>query len=140
MPDWSSASADPSRSPSPSERIVSWIAWAIALGLLFSALFLGWRRLAPAGSVGNEGRALANQPSSSIGSSGLLGASQLQASLPEVEWSATWEQLTRRPELHTVIPTRPRKDVLSYTVVAGDSVFEVAARFNLEPESVLWAN
>lgn len=140
MPDWPSAPADPSRSPSSSERIISWIAWAVALGLLFGALLLGWRRLAPAGSLGMEGGALANQSSPSIGSSGRLGASQLQASLPDVEWSATWGKLTRRPELRTIIPTRPRQDVLSYTVVTGDSVFEVADRFNLKPESVLWAN
>lgn len=140
MPDWPSAPADPSRSPSSSERIISWIAWAVALGLLFGALLLGWRRLAPAGSLGMEGGALANQSSPSIGSSGRLGASQLQAPLPDVEWSATWGKLTRRPELRTIIPTRPRQDVLSYTVVTGDSVFEVADRFNLKPESVLWAN
>ncbi len=35
---------------------------------------------------------------------------------------------------------RPRKDVISYTVQAGDSLFGIAQAFNLRPESVLWAN
>lgn len=35
---------------------------------------------------------------------------------------------------------RPRKDVISYTVQAGDSLLGIAQEFNLRPESVLWAN
>ncbi len=35
---------------------------------------------------------------------------------------------------------RPRKDVISYTVQAGDSLFGIAQGFNLQPESVLWSN
>lgn len=57
-----------------------------------------------------------------------------------MEWPASWVDLTRHAELRTLIPTRPRQEVIRYTVVAGDSVFEVANRFNITPESVLWAN
>jgi len=39
-----------------------------------------------------------------------------------------------------VIPNRPREEVLSYTVDFGDSVFGVAKKFGVKPETVLWAN
>ena len=141
MANRSSAPADPTRSSSSSDRIISLIAWVIALAFVFVALILGWRRFAGHGSTGRVEQALAGASSSwTTGSSGVLGASQVQASLPDMELSANWNDLTRRADLRTVIPTRPRQDALPYTVSIGNSVFEVAARFNLKPESVLWAN
>jgi len=48
--------------------------------------------------------------------------------------------LFRRASLFTSIPTRPRVDVITYTVVAGDSVFGIAEAFSLKPETIMWAN
>jgi len=48
--------------------------------------------------------------------------------------------LSRRTELDTVTPRRARVDVLRYTVQGGDSVFGIADRFAIEPETVLWGN
>lgn len=48
--------------------------------------------------------------------------------------------ITRKAGLHTTIPTRPRVDVISYIVEAGDSVFGIAEKFGLKPETVLWSN
>ena len=42
--------------------------------------------------------------------------------------------------LHTSIPTRPRVDVITYTVESGDSVFGIAELFSLKPETIMWAN
>jgi murein DD-endopeptidase MepM/ murein hydrolase activator NlpD len=42
--------------------------------------------------------------------------------------------------LHTSIPTRPRVDVITYTVASGDSVFGIAELFSLKPETIMWAN
>lgn len=46
----------------------------------------------------------------------------------------------RKASLFTSIPTRPRVDVITYTVVAGDSVFRIAEAFSLKPETIMWAN
>lgn len=140
MSNGSSASADASRSSSSSERLISWIAWAIALGFVFGALFLGWSRF-----KGQDHSVGQNQVSDdfmvpSTSGLGILAIKPEQVSLPEVNWSADWFDLKRRAELRTVIPTRPRQEIIRYQVVAGDSVFEVANRFNITPESVLWAN
>lgn len=48
--------------------------------------------------------------------------------------------ISRRLNFHTVIPNRPAVDVRTYTVDTGDSIFEIANRFSIKPETVLWAN
>jgi hypothetical protein len=48
--------------------------------------------------------------------------------------------IPRRSSLHTDFPNRPRQDIRTYTVRQGDSVFEIADKFNIQPETVLWAN
>jgi murein DD-endopeptidase MepM/ murein hydrolase activator NlpD len=48
--------------------------------------------------------------------------------------------VNRKAGLYTTIPTRPRVDVITYLVEAGDSVFGIAEKFGLKPETILWAN
>jgi len=50
------------------------------------------------------------------------------------------EGIARSAGLHTIIPTRPRLDVVAYTVEAGDTVFGIAEKFNLNPKTILWGN
>lgn len=46
----------------------------------------------------------------------------------------------RKTSLHTSIPTRSRVDVMIYTVELGDSVFGIAEKFGIKPETILWSN
>jgi murein DD-endopeptidase MepM/ murein hydrolase activator NlpD len=48
--------------------------------------------------------------------------------------------LSRYSEMDTVIPNRPRVDVLRYTVQTGDSVFAIAKMFGVKPETILWGS
>jgi murein DD-endopeptidase MepM/ murein hydrolase activator NlpD len=41
---------------------------------------------------------------------------------------------------YTIIPDRPRSEVIEYEVVEGDTIFTIAERFGLKPESIAWAN
>jgi murein DD-endopeptidase MepM/ murein hydrolase activator NlpD len=50
------------------------------------------------------------------------------------------ETITRNVLLHTTIPSRPRVDVLTYTVQVGDTLFGIADNFGLQPETILWGN
>lgn len=50
------------------------------------------------------------------------------------------DYLTRQVEIHTNVPARPRKDVITYTVVSGDTVFGVAEKFGVTPETIVWGN
>lgn len=40
----------------------------------------------------------------------------------------------------TIIPERPRSSVETYTIAQGDTIFGIAERFGLQPESIVWAN
>lgn len=48
--------------------------------------------------------------------------------------------ITRKTSLHTSIPSRPRLEIIKYTVQSGDSVFGIAENFGLNPASILWGN
>jgi LysM repeat protein len=64
----------------------------------------------------------------------------INLALPQLKSNVTIQAIPRYTKLHTIIPTRPREDVLDYTVVAGDSVFGLARSFGIKPESILWSN
>jgi murein DD-endopeptidase MepM/ murein hydrolase activator NlpD len=40
----------------------------------------------------------------------------------------------------TIIPDRPRSEVIEYTVVNGDTINGIAERFGLQPETIAWSN
>jgi murein DD-endopeptidase MepM/ murein hydrolase activator NlpD len=48
--------------------------------------------------------------------------------------------INRTTNLKTIIPSRPRAEVITYTVQAGDTLFSIASNFGLKPETVLWGN
>jgi len=48
--------------------------------------------------------------------------------------------IPRLAQVHTTIPSRPRQDVTKYTVVEGDTIFGIAEKFGLKPETILWGN
>jgi hypothetical protein len=52
----------------------------------------------------------------------------------------TFSGIPRLAQVHTIIPSRPRQEVTKYTVVQGDTIFGIAEKFGLKPETVLWSN
>ena len=48
--------------------------------------------------------------------------------------------IPRLAQVHTTIPSRPRQEVIKYTVVEGDTIFGIAEKFGLKPETILWGN
>jgi len=49
-------------------------------------------------------------------------------------------QVSRLADSHTQIPTRGRSEVITYTVSPGDTLFGIADKFGLKPETILWGN
>lgn len=41
---------------------------------------------------------------------------------------------------HTIIPERAREEITTYVVEPGDTVFNIAAKFGLAPETITWSN
>ncbi len=54
--------------------------------------------------------------------------------------SSSTEGIIRKTDLKTIIPSRPRVEVITYTVQTGDTLFSIAANFSLKPETLLWGN
>jgi murein DD-endopeptidase MepM/ murein hydrolase activator NlpD len=48
--------------------------------------------------------------------------------------------ITRNANPKTDIPTRARATIETYTVQKGDTIFGIAANFNLKPDTILWGN
>jgi murein DD-endopeptidase MepM/ murein hydrolase activator NlpD len=122
------------RKQNKSERLLISGAWLVALGLVILAGYLGWKA--------RSASAAAAPPTAKVEETLVV---PTRGPLPDVSLPAfqTDEQflsVSRLTNFHTLIPTRPREDVITYTVDKGDSVFGIAKNFNLKPESVLWAN
>lgn len=48
--------------------------------------------------------------------------------------------ITRKAQLHTNIPDRPRDEVIQYTVAKGDTVIGIAEKYNLKPQTIMFGN
>jgi murein DD-endopeptidase MepM/ murein hydrolase activator NlpD len=117
----------------------------LTIALVLVALFLGWQRFlanSPSASAQNSG----NQPASSPG-----GSKVQEAGLPNELSSLTLpftgtqdgelqDGILRQISLQTIIPNRSRVDVITYTVKSGDTLFDIADKYGLKPESILWSN
>lgn len=66
------------------------------------------------------------------------GVSPLVARL--ASFSAGSAAVVRLPLPHTSFPNRERLQVVTYVVQPGDTVFDIAARFGLSPETIVWSN
>lgn len=53
---------------------------------------------------------------------------------------ATGGTITRLAQPNTIIPERPRLDIITYTIQAGDTVQAIADLFRLDPTTIMWAN
>ena len=51
-----------------------------------------------------------------------------------------FQSISRNIQLKTNMPERPRYIVDKYTVARGDSVFAIAEKYKVSPETLLWAN
>lgn len=48
--------------------------------------------------------------------------------------------ITRLAQMHTTLPSRPRYQITEYEVQAGDTIFAIAEKFGLRPQTILWGN
>jgi len=113
----------------------------VMIGLLIVLAFLIWQRVearnAPPLAVSDP----ALSPSSDEGSAQPLSAQKLNVDLsPMVTPALPADGILRSTNLKTIIPSRPRSNVITYTVQAGDTLFSIAKDFGIKPETVLWGN
>jgi len=54
--------------------------------------------------------------------------------------SAEADTIVRLPVPHTTLPDRVRTDVVTYTIHSGDTIFGIALKFGVSPETIVWSN
>ncbi len=62
-----------------------------------------------------------------------------EGALPAQDFNA-YSGVPRLAQVHTTIPSRPRQEIVKYTVIEGDTIFGIAQNFGLEPQTILWGN
>lgn len=50
------------------------------------------------------------------------------------------DSIPRFIDPHTSLPVKPRTQITRYTVQKGDTIFAIASKFNLKPQTILWGN
>jgi len=66
---------------------------------------------------------------------------QLPVGLPAFSIEAVGlDGIPRFARLHTDVPSRPRQEVARYIVNPGDTLFGIAGKFGIKPETILWSN
>ena len=60
--------------------------------------------------------------------------------LPDSSSAESAASVSRSINSRTFLPDQPRSDVVIYTVGSGDTLFGIAAKYNLNPETLLWSN
>jgi murein DD-endopeptidase MepM/ murein hydrolase activator NlpD len=109
-------------------NIISWIiTLAITTGMLFGAF--AWKRSNTVVQVSTPVPTAApeEQPP--------------QVAMPALGGPQVFDSISREIQLKTnTPPDKPRYKAIEYRVVRGDSVFAIAEKFKLKPETVLWAN
>ena len=62
------------------------------------------------------------------------------SSLPNLTTPQPYQSISRKANLDTTLPQGYRKSIMDYTVEAGDSIFGISKKYEVKPESILWAN
>jgi murein DD-endopeptidase MepM/ murein hydrolase activator NlpD len=97
-------------------------------------VLLGPVRDALGGGADRSGSGITSGTSATAGGNAPLVASGGDAAI----WGMT--ALQREIEPYTIIPDRPRNAVMTYFVQPGDTVFGIADRFGLSPDTIFWAS
>ncbi len=113
----------------------------LMVGVLVILAWLVWQRFlqpsAKAVSPAPSLPALSEQPTAQPT------RANLQVALAPLAKSSPYlddEGILRHTDVRTIIPERPRQDVITYTVQRDDTLFAIADAFGLKPETILWGN
>jgi len=115
------------------KSILSWIVTLMICAGLVSVL--AWQPKIARSMAESNLPQVSAEPESAESVEGAALQSTPQFSLPPTD-----EALIREPNPHTEIDTSLRTSAVEYTVTEGDSVFGIAQKFDISPETLLWSN
>ncbi len=118
--------SEPTNKPLPAW--VNMAAWVLAIAMLLLLLLMVIQTI--------SGITIISLPKLNIQS----GSNQTLSSLPQLAPPQSYQSINRKANLDTKLPQGYRKSILDYTVEAGDSIFGISKKYEVKPESILWAN
>jgi len=65
---------------------------------------------------------------------------EVSLALPDIQVEPVVLSVQRETNPRTILSSQPRTSTVEYVVESLDSVFEIAGKFNLEPDTIMWAN
>lgn len=115
------------------QKRLLWIGSIFAVILVVAGGVWAWRSYGPVAAASADPASSSNTQTSPSGSNDT-------ARLPEFSAQSSDTLIRRTIDAHTVRPDRPTEGITSYTVQRGDSVFSIATKFQIKPETILWGN
>ena len=114
----------------------------LMIGVLALLAFLAWQRFAPgqveaASLLDNEVTEVQESPPQTLQKIDDTSLSLVPLEIPN---NLISDGVMRQTNIETIIPTRPRVNVITYTVETGDTLFSIAEKYGLKPETLLWGN
>ena len=113
--------------------LLSWFLWVIAFLLLAGAGMLTWVRY-----FTDQDLSLVTTTPDPIPESSRRENESFR--IPDFVFEEKQPAITRAVKPYTIIPERENTKVFTHLVVFNDSMFGLAAKYDLEPESILWSN
>ncbi len=131
--------------------LTKWIANLVALAAVLALAFIAWQRVIANPRTDNNQQITTVTPTIKenippTAPSNPKPAEQTgETNLSPLESNSTTQNpfddgISRAIDFKTIIPSRPRVDVITYTVQQGDTLFGIADNFGVKPETLLWGN
>lgn len=79
-------------------------------------------------------------PQSSAAAQSLATTPAVEIQPAAVAADIAYEGIPRLTQPFTIIPSRPRQQITTYIVQKGDTVFGIAEKYGLQPQTILWGN
>ena len=114
----------------------------IIIALVGVLAYLIWQRISPVFAHSSVQPAqVAETTVPDRGEQEISGLTSLFANPVQGDFSLEYRDgIARHLVIDTIIPSRSRVDVITYTVQKGDSLFVIAENYSIRPETILWGN
>lgn len=113
--------------------LLSWFLWVMAALFLSGAGYLSWVSFFTDQEIGLR-------PQKEIVQAVIESESNTDYRIPDFTLEDSPPAIKRYSMLNTVIPERENTKVIKHLVAVNDSMFGLAEKYDLEPESILWSN
>lgn len=113
----------------------------LMIGVVALLAYLAWQRF----TGENAGTATSSAVTNPVSEDNQEELPQVDGALlaalgPLAQPPASSDSISRKTTLKTIIPSRPRVNVITYTVETGDNLFLIAQNYGLKPATLLFGN